>query len=239
MKLLDLALQMEAAHDQFMLRASASGLDGSIRITTLDIFADLLAPDFVEFQKLHPRIQVELTTEPHFVNLERERIDLAIRLARPIRGTNGLKRLGNVHFGFYAAKGPTGGVSADVGRELLALYAHHPRVDHDFLLADERWQADFRDGTIVARADGYPTLLRLCEEGMGVAMLPCMLGNASRRLQRLPSSGRTVEVGVWAVIRRDVRNLPKVRTMLAFLTKRFQGLAPTLAGMPQRDTGLT
>ena len=228
--LVDTALQMEAAHDQFLAQANTSRMGGTVRITTLDIFANLLAPDIVELHRLHPEIQVELTTEPHFVDLERERIDLAIRLARPIRGVNGLKRLADVHFGVYGAHGTAGHGAPRAGQHLLALYAHHPRMDHDFLLADERWLEEFRNGTVVARADGYTTLLRLCEEGMGLAMLPCMLANASPRLQRLATATRTIEVGVWAVIRPDVRRLPRIRTILAFLTRRFQAHAALLAG---------
>ena len=224
--LLDHALQMEAAYSQFLARSSMARLGGSLRITTLDIFATLLAPDLAQLHSRHPDIQIELTTEPHFVDLERERIDLAIRLARPLRGGNGLKRLATMHFAIYGARG---GVDSD-RPALLALYPHHGRMDHDFLLADERWHEEFGNGTIVARADGYPTLLRLCEERMGLAMLPCLLGDASPRLRRIRPTKPTMEVGVWAVIRQDVSQLPKVRAVLDFLTESFRAHGPALVG---------
>lgn len=226
--LLGHALQMEAAYSQLLAQSSMARLAGTLRITTLDIFADLLAPDLALFHTLHPDMQIVLTTEPHFVDLERERIDLAIRLARPLRGGNGLKRLATMHFAIYGARN---GAAVDSDRPaLLALYPHHGRMDHDFLLADERWHEEFGNGTIIARADGYPTLLRLCEEGMGLAMLPCLLGDASPRLRRIRPAKPTTEEGVWAVIRRNVSQLPKLRTMLDFLTERFRAHGPALAG---------
>ena len=227
---LDYALQMEAAYSGFLAHSRMSRLAGRLRITTLGIFADLLARDLAQLHSLHPDIQIELTTEPHFVDLERERIDLAIRLARPLRGGDGLKRLATMHFAIYGARD---GIAADSDKPaLLALYPHHGRMDHDFLLADERWHEEFGSGTIVARADNYSTLLRLCEERMGLAMLPCLLGDASPRLRRIRPAKPTTEVGVWAVIRQDVSQLPKVRTVLDFLTEKFRAHGPALAGKP-------
>ena len=225
---LNYALQMEAAYSGFLAHSSLSRLGGRLRITTLDIFAALLAPDLAHLHGLHPDIQIELTTEPHFVDLERERIDLAIRLARPLRGGDGLKRLATMHFAIYGAHD---GIAPDSDKPaLLALYPHHGRMDHDFLLADERWHEEFGSGTIVARADNYYTLLHLCEERMGFAMLPCLLGDASPRLQRIRPAKPTMEVGVWAVIRQDVSQVPKVRTVLDFLTDSFRAHGPALAG---------
>ncbi len=229
-QLLDFALQMEAAYGRFVSHSNVSRLGGTIRVTTLDIFAGLLAPDLARLRRLHPDIQLELTTEPHFVDLERERIDLAIRLARPLRGTNGLKRLGTMQFAIYGAAGRRAGGAAAQRYDLLALYAHLGRMDHEFQLADQRWHEEFRDGAVVARADGYPTLLRMCEEGMGLAMLPCMLADDNARLERLTGARRTMQVGVWAVIRQDVSHLPKIRTLVTFLTEAFHAHATALAG---------
>ncbi len=86
------------------------------------------------------------------------------------------------------------------------------------------------DGQIVARADGYPTLLRMCEEGMGVAMLPRPAGQRQPAPAAAARTTQTIEVGVWAVIRQDVSHLPKIRTLMAFLTEAFLTLMPALSG---------
>ncbi len=231
--LLSYALQMETAHTQLLSHATLSRSGGTLRITILDIFATLLAPDLVRLQRLHPDIMIELTTEPHFVDLERERIDLAIRLARPLRGANGLKRLAVVDFAIYGSAGNMLAQNTGAYQPLLALYPHHGRMDHDFQLADQRWHEDFGSGTIVARVDGYPTLLRLCEEGMGLAMLPCLLGDASDRLQRIDPVRPPMQAGLWAVIRPDVSRTPIMRTVIAFLTDTFRRRAASLRGNPK------
>jgi DNA-binding transcriptional LysR family regulator len=224
------ALDMEAAYGRFLQQSDLSRHGGVIRVTTLDIFASLLAPDLARLRRERPDIQLELTTEPHFVDLDRDRIDLAIRMARPLRGTNGLKRLATLRFGLYGSSDYFGTLGAKERHSLLALYPHLGRMDHEFALADEQWHAACPAGQIVARADGYPTLLRMCEEGMGVAMLPALLANASPRLRPLAGSTQTIEVGVWAVIRQDVSHLPKIRTLMAFLTEAFLAHMPALGG---------
>jgi DNA-binding transcriptional LysR family regulator len=222
------ALQMEAAFGFFQQHTEMSRQAGTIRISTLDILASLLAPEFRRFQAANPGIQLAITTEAHFVDLERDMVDIAIRLARPLKGQDGLKKLGTLGFRVYgsaeylarAGRGP---------HDLLSLYAHFMRNDHEFSLAEEKWHEDDSfAGTVVARSDSYPTLLRLCEEGLGLAMLPCLLGRTSTPLRQFGSMG--TEVDIYAIIRKDVASLPRMRLMVNFLAVAFRSLGGVLAG---------
>jgi DNA-binding transcriptional LysR family regulator len=233
-RLLQHALQMEASCGQFIAQSNLSRLAGNIRVSTLDIFADLLAPDFALFRRHHPEVQLEITTEPHFVDLDRDRVDLAIRLARPLKGDDGLKKLAALSFGIYGAPAYCAAVAdrgEDAAHDLLALFPHMSAMDHEFLLADERWyQRENLRGCVVARADSYPMLRRLAEEGMGLAMLPHMVAQQSSRLQRLPGAEEDFAVEIWAVIRRDAMKLRKTRLLVEWITKAFRSHAPVLAG---------
>jgi DNA-binding transcriptional LysR family regulator len=228
--LLNAALRMEAAYSEFLAQSDLARHSGTIRVSTLDIIANLLAPDLAAFRRLHPGIQIELTTESHFVDLDRERVDLAFRMARPLRGRDGLRKVAVLGFGVYGAHdyfARAGGGPHD----LLSLYAHLGGLDHEFLLADERWhELAHLTGHVVARADGYTTLLRMCEEGMGLAMLPNMLGGNSALLQRYDGMRAGLEVEVYAVIRHDVADQPKIRAFLAFICAAFAEKAVLLAG---------
>jgi DNA-binding transcriptional LysR family regulator len=219
--LLNAALQMEAAYSEFLQQADLARHSGTIRVSTLDIIANLLAPDIAEFRRLHAYIQIEMTTESRFVDLDRERVDLAFRMARPLRGKDGLRRVATLGFGVYGSHEYAEGMTGRGGvHDLLSLYCEHlGGLGHEFLLADERWheQANLQ-GRVVARADGYTTLLRMCEEGMGLAMLPRLLAHASPRLRHVQAGP---EVGVYAVIRRDVAEMPKIRAFLAFMCAAF------------------
>jgi DNA-binding transcriptional LysR family regulator len=224
------ALQMEAAFGYFMQHTEMAKQAGTIRISTLDILASLLAPDLCRFRSLNPSIQLAITTEPHFVDLDREMVDIAIRLARPLKGQDGLKKLGTLQFRVYGSRNYLER-HRDGPHELLSLYAHFARTDHEFSLAEEKWhEHESIVGTVVARSDSYPTLLRLCEEGLGLAMLPCFLGETSPSLQVFGDTRSDIDI--WALIRKDVASLPRMRLIVNFLALAFRSMRPALADGP-------
>ncbi len=221
--LLEAAHQMEAASTLFAHQSEAIGRGGLIRISTLDIFASLLAPDFVTFSQRNPDVVLHVTTEPHFVDLERESVDIAVRLARPIKGLNGLKKLSSLRFGVFCS--PTYidqfGTFASDRQRLLTICAHFNHADHDFELADQQWNLrKDQFGKVVGSADTYSTLLRLCEEGLGLAILPCFMTIASHLVPFGPPD-ESMEVDIWIVIRKDIAQSPKIRLVVEFLTETF------------------
>ena len=218
------AVAMEHAFEGLLQGCASAGRGGTLRVSTLDILADIMVAGLGSFRRDHPDIRIELTTEPHFVDLERDRIDVAIRLARPLRGSEGLRRIATLPFAVYASAEYLAGHSRGP-HDLLSLYTHYNRVDHDFELADEQWNLDpSLAGSVVARADNYPTLLRMCEGGLGLAMLPAALAERRPGLRRVPSADRVTEIGVWALIRRDASKLPKTQAFLSFVTSAFARL---------------
>ena len=230
------AEQMEAAYQDILAHCAANGAGGTLRVSTLDILADILVGALPDFRRSHPDIRIELTTEPHFVDLERDRIDVAIRLARPLRGREGLRRLVGLKFAVYASPRYIAERKRWPKRphEFLSLYTHQHRIDHDFMLADEQWHLDPElSGFVVARVDNYPNLLRMCEQGLGLAMLPCMLADESSRVKPFPGVRKDVEVDVWALLRHDVAKLPKTQAFVRFVSATFAALGNGAFGPTQ------
>ena len=238
--LLEAALQMEAASTLFFQESKAVGRGGVVRISTLDIFANLLAPDLAKFRQDNPGLVLHVTTEPHLVDLDREAVDIAIRLARPTKGSNCLKKLSALRFGVfgspeylaYAAKQP------EPAHRLVTFCAHFIHADHDLELVDSRWNEKNELGEVVASADAYSTLLRLCEEGMGLAMLPDFLTIGSSRLVRVAYSEDEMLLGIWMVIRKDIAQSPKIRQVVLFLTNAFDRYRHILKGKVCDDVSL-
>lgn len=227
------AEQMEAAYQGVLAHCVADGAGGTLRVSTLDILADILVGALPDFRRSHPDIRIELTTEPHFVDLERDRIDVAIRLARPLRGREGLRRLVGLKFAVYASPGYIAERERYPERphEFLSLYTHQHRIDHDFMLADDQWHLDpDLSGSVVARVDNYPNLLRMCEQGLGLAMLPRVLADESSRIQPFAGARRVIEVDVWALLRHDVAKLPKTQAFVRFVSATFAAVGQGSAG---------
>jgi DNA-binding transcriptional LysR family regulator len=234
--LLAAAARMDAASHDILRGTAASAPIRPIRISTLGIMTEVLAPDFASFRQQCPHISVDVTTEAHFVDLERDMVDLAIRLARPTKGQGLVKKLGVVSFGVFASpaylrrRAERSRTGAAGPHDILELCVHYAHQDHDFLLSQTTWPADtFPGGTVAFRADCYRALQRLCESGIGVALLPVFMAEESGTLVRLPSHTADVVVDIWALLHRELGQSAHVRALLDFLQAALHRLAPRLA----------
>lgn len=223
--LLDAAMRMEAFSRNFFEGLEDAGA-GSIRITTLDFVAAWLAPDLALFRTLHPHIKLEVGTEQHFVDLEREMVDIAIRMARPTRGDSRLRKLGEVEYGIYASRDyferhGIGGEQANA--DLLTLKTHFIHRDHDFIEGESRWMLErLPAGRVVSSTDSYFVLRELCEAGMGLALIPRMLGDASMKLRHVEGHMTHMSCDIWSVAHADTGSTPRVRLFLAFIQDVFR-----------------
>lgn len=232
--LLDAALRMDASSRSFFEGAAATET-GSLRVSMLDIFAGWLAPALAAFKRDHPQIILDLTTETYFVDLEREMVDVAIRLARPTRGDSRLLRLGEVRYGVYAAPAYLEARARhppEEGHDLLALSVHFLHRDHEFLVGETAWMLDgLPPGRVITRTDSYTVLKRLCEAGLGLALLPDFLAAGSPGLVPVPCDRRSSSSsGVWAVVHRDTAQTARVRLFVEFLGRAFRRDLPAVDG---------
>lgn len=231
-KLLERALEMEAASMLFSEYSESATRNGVVRISTIDIFANLLAPDFARFKMNNPNICLHITTEPHLVDLERDAVDIAIRLARPTKGQHGIKRLCSLHFGVFKSRGTSKSEEANLiaSQRLLSICTYYNLADHDFELADHKLSHLIKQaGNDVGGADTYSVLLRLCEEGLGLAMLPLFI-TSDADVVSVDCLEREITVDAWVAIRRDVLQSAKIRLVIDFLTETFHKYRPLLEG---------
>ena len=227
--LLEAAMRMEAFSRDFFEGLEDAGI-GSVRITTLDFVAAWLAPDLALFRTLHPNIQLEVGTEQHFVDLEREMVDVAIRMARPTRGDSRLRKLGEVEYGVYASPDylDRRGLDGEQADDLLTLKTHFIHRDHDFIEGESQWMLErLPAGRVVSSTDSYFVLRELCEAGMGLALIPRMLGDASIKLRHIEGYPRAT-CDIWSVAHADTGPTPRVRLFLTFIQDVFRRRLETI-----------
>lgn len=208
--LLQAAIRMEEAA-RFFSRARQEGA-GIIRITILDVLAQKFAVIFGKFQKKYPKLTLNITTELDFVNLENEHIDIAIRLARPLQAPNSLriKKLGELFFNAYGSKAYLGeqrnnGIT-DIGSlPQLSLNLKFSYGDHDFIYRDLDDKQLGLHGDVVAWSDSFRVLARMCEQGLGIAVLPTILASDFKNLEQVYSKRAGIPTELWMISRFDLR----------------------------------
>jgi DNA-binding transcriptional LysR family regulator len=218
--LLTIARDVEAK-TRFFFEQSVNLLrNGTVRISLIDMLAVELASDFSDFTRDNPGIILNITTEPHIVNLAEDEVDIAIRMARPIRGDHKLKSFGKINFGIYASSDYLDkvGKHSHSGHNLIELGVNYPHFDHDFELAEHGWMDALTElGEKVITADSYPVMIRLCEQGCGLAVLPNFLARNNPKLVSAYDPQPKIEVDVWGVFRLEMADLPRVRAVIDFL----------------------
>jgi DNA-binding transcriptional LysR family regulator len=223
--LLEAATAMEALSRRFAEADLHEAPAGKLRVTTIDVFAELLAPAYAEFLSQHPGITLDVTTEDRFVDLEREQVDIAIRLARPVRGKGRLRKLADVRFSVFATPAyleRRAAAANPAGDDLLVLGVHFLHRDHDCLAADTDWMLQhLPGGRVVCTTDSYLALRRFCEAGIGLALLPDILGEKSASLVRLHAVPAAT-CDLWLVVHAESGATRRATLFIDFLVRTFK-----------------
>jgi len=191
-------------------------LEGTLRVATADtLTASLLPPLLAQFRELHPGIVLEVTTANLMANLTRRDADVAIRpVADPPETLVG-RRVAGIAFAAYAA------ASQPAARAGTVDPAAHPWVAPDDSLAGTsvaRWMRQtLPDAAIALRADSLVELRHAARTGIGLAALPCYLGDTSEGLVRIATPTVPEPAALWVLTHEDLRRTARVSAFTEFM----------------------
>jgi DNA-binding transcriptional LysR family regulator len=212
-RVLERAVEMEAgAHGIARLATAAHApLVGRVTLSAPPVLvAHLLAEQLARFRAAYPDIRLSLSAQGQQVSLSRREADVAVRLVRPDEAGSVTRKVGIMAFGLYAHRS----------------YAH--------LAAPERWQfiaydQSFTDmpqqSWLLGFAGDRPVACELnhisehliaVRAGVGVAGLPCFIGDRDRDLVRIHDDVPSFARDIWLVVHRDLRKTPAVRAVMDF-----------------------
>lgn len=206
-------------HETLSLDRDIAGRDrrpsGKLRVTSSETLAQSrLTPHLAAFRQAHPRIVVELVIDNRVLNLSRREADIALRPMRPTEGNLWGRKLADVAWTFYAARAVierSGGPikSADEAARLPLIGWGEGMSG--IKAAD--WLARTTPATaVVFRTSSLVNQCLAARAGIGVALLPCYLGDGDRGLERaLADPIAALATELWMVTHRDLRNTARVR----------------------------
>ena len=233
---LEFAAQMEASSNQLETRVSGrdQGVRGLLRVTLAPTLAThLLMPDFADFARLHPEVELEVLSSDEPVNLTNREADVAMRV---VYDRNALPL--NLH----GLKGPEvfGGVY--VSRALLAAWrtgipdAVRWIVKTVHGIPDWAHGGEIRTTEVPFRITDAEAQIVAVRQGLGMTTLPCFVGEAEPSLVRAPGTDLHLYGTLWLLTQGEMRKTKRVRLFTEFMSRRLAAHVPLLAGLsPSRD----
>jgi DNA-binding transcriptional LysR family regulator len=206
---------------------------GTVRVTTPDTLIDLLTPIFDLLSLAHPAISLELIVSNAFLTLTRRDADIAIRpIAEAPEYCVG-RRLAGVATAPYAAPAYLDGQSGSLDLAVQRWLGFEDSLSH---LRSARWfEAHVSPDRIIYRSNSLLALRAAARAGIGVAALPCYLGDRDPSLCRIGPPMREMEVSLWLLTHETMRNVVRVRAVLDFVTQHLPRERDLLEGRGYDD----
>ncbi len=181
-----------------------SRLTGVLRVTAINNMAStILMPTFASFQKKYPDIELHIMVNNSYASLVEREADIAIRLTNTPLDTLVGKRLVTIASTVYASKNYLKtlakknnkpkwlGVSCCGFHQAWTKQAC-PDYNHQF----------YSDDTLLTKS--------ALKQDLGLAYLPCFMGDPEKKLARFCEPNNSLNLGLWLLFHADLKRNAKV-----------------------------
>ncbi|MDU8942711.1 LysR family transcriptional regulator [Ovoidimarina sediminis] len=212
-----------------------TALRGRVRVTCPEAFAEEHAPGIIaSFCAAYPEIQVDLSPGHGAVDLNRREAEVAIRATKAPPEASFGRRIGDFRFAFYATPA------------YLEATAGQPFAAHRLCLIEgtAAWLAPLfwptpEEGAAraVFQCRASRAVQNACAMGLGLAFLPCYVGDADIRLVRATGPVRELDMELWVLTHPDLRGTRRVRALMSHFYEALGREADLWAGRRPQPGG--
>ena len=208
-------------------------LGGVLRIAVPPTLATyLLAPDFAQFARLHPDVEIDIIASNEVVNLTNRDADVAIRVVYDRRALPP-----NLH----GSPGPELGGGVYIAPELLAAVSERRLAAARWIVRDDLGIPDWANDHGLPtsgppfRTNNAESQIAAVRDGLGLTTLSCFVGDADLRLVRVPGAPLHLHGCIWVLTQGEARKTKRVRLFTKFINERLVSHADLLAGRKPRE----
>jgi DNA-binding transcriptional LysR family regulator len=230
-EVLEFADQMEASSHRLETRVFGrdQSVRGLLRVTLGPVLAaHLLMPDFADFARLHPEIEMEILSIDEPVNLTNREADVAIRMVHERSA---------LPLNLHGLRGPELFGAVYMSRDLLAAWRAGAPDRIRWIVRSKHDVPDWaREGEVGATevpfrtADAAAQIVAV-RLGLGMTTLPCFVGDSDPLLARAPGAALHMLGTLWLLTHGETRKTKRVRLFTEFVSRRLAAYAPLLAGL--------
>jgi len=203
-------------------------IEGDLCLTLPNGFAThLLMPDLERFMAIYPDIHLEVNMTYSRRDLASREADVAIRhVDNPPDSLSG-RRLTRIAKSAYASE------SYLAEHDVL----QSPELCHWLGWGDPsqhlRWPEKHKYPLVPVRGNLYSDVMQLAavQAHMGIASLPCFIGDNVAGVQRIPNAEAVAYEWIWVLAHKDMAKNVRVKVLMDFLVKAFAAHKSRLTGV--------
>ena len=222
--LIEMQVDEEAVAEISTTAAAGSGTERPF------LMEAVLIEPLARFRKRFAGIRIEAVVDNRMLSLTRREADVAVRPTAAPPETLVGRRVASVATAVYGSR-ERRDLSAEGGPAELASrdwIAWEDGVGGSTMIA---WTArHVPDENCVYRTNSMLQQFLACRAGLGLAILPCFLGDGDSGLVRLLTLEPDKQTGLWLLTHRDLRRTARVRALLDFLHDELRRLRPRFEG---------
>jgi DNA-binding transcriptional LysR family regulator len=212
------------------IRAAKTDIDGVVKVSVVPSMLRILMPLLAIASEKHPKLSIELSAANHTVNLAKGDADIAVRMTQPTEVDLVARRAIEMGFGVFASKSYAARCGLPATCEGLARHRLIQYAEAMLHLSWFAWIESYASkGAPVSRADSTEMALGLISSGMGVGVLPCIMGDHAPDLVRVFAEPVAYASG-WIVYHETARNCARVRAVADMLAGFLETQAAPLSG---------
>lgn len=226
------AEKVEKASAALSSRAAAHqrGLAGSVRVTASESVANIaLIPALSEFRRLYPEVTIELVMTDATLSIEDGEADVALRAGAGLPDSDSLvaRKLNDFVFGIYGSRSYVQTRGLPTRPEHLK---DHILIGPDGPLITQMpgmaWMFENAPHAEVScRANTMTSLASAIKAGLGLGPMVTILADQDPDLVRCMIPEPMPTGSMWLVTRSELRNVPRIRAFIDFVTPFVHTLA--------------
>lgn len=213
-------MEAEAIAVERMVQGRDVALSGVVRVTAVEVVANLLLPGAIlALQAKYPGISVDVLTESRSLSLSKREADLAIRMARFEGNELVTRRMALASNALYASPAY---LTAHGSPMAAGDHAVVTVLEDQAHLPEARWLAErMPQARLAMRSNSRDAQLAAVRAGIGVACLPCYLGDSDAGVIRVAEAGEGPTREIWLGVHADLRHMPRIRAVIEALDAEF------------------
>lgn len=237
-RLLEAAERMET--EAIAIDRELSGRDtrlsGKLRVTSSETLAfRMLTEEIARFREAHPGIEVELTIDNRALDLSRREADVALRATRPREPDLFGRKLADILWAIYELADKAAARSKARGKNPLAGKPFVSWAETAQGIKAARWLSDnIPREAVVYRSSSVLNQLVAAKSGMGLAVLPCYLGDPEDGLMRVTEPIPELTTELWLITHQALKESARVRAFMDMVGEGIRKALPKLVRTARR-----